>query len=181
MVVRGGATTAPAFFIFQIAGATYATVSATTKPATDTWHYYAATWDGATTTLKIYLDGSNEGTTSTTSGSAGCSEDVDVGRRGDNASFSWVNGNIQEVAIYNSVLTSTRITAHYNAGIASPSTGQQPFTVKRPELPRFRNPDYWDRFVSRGYNTGLFAEAVLWPRMVGWFAPFSVVPNGLGQ
>jgi hypothetical protein len=67
------------------------------------------------TTQKIYVDGSLETTTSN-SYSAGTSfSSATLGRRA-NAAQRFFNGNIDEVAIWNSELSATDVTAIYNGG-----------------------------------------------------------------
>ena len=98
----------------------------------DTWYHLAATWNLSTTTLKFYLNGVLGDTQTTTSGTAGCGEDIDIARLNFNGSSSTqLNGNVQYAAIYKSTLSGAQVLAHYNAGISLPATGQFPFTVKR--------------------------------------------------
>ncbi len=86
------------------------------------WHHVVGTWDG--TTLICYVDGAVGGTTATpgamtTPGSAtAMTIAVDV-----TAAGSWFPGRIDEVAYYGACLSSTRITAHYNAGNAGTGMG----------------------------------------------------------
>ena len=90
-------------------GTTFATVQ--TSAVTDTnWHYVVATDDGAT--VKIYLDGVLKESTSTTLQLTANTKPLNFGRANSNAYF--FNGWLDEVAIYPSVLSATRIQAHYN-------------------------------------------------------------------
>ena len=172
---------------------TYREADSSTLFSVDVWRHTVVTWDGSASsgTLKLYLNGSLEATATSGAGTCcGCAEWITFASIVNNGADK-LTGNLQYMAVYGSsgstrgsadTLTGTQALAHYNAGIAAPATGGlNAYSVKRPELPTFRDPVFWDRFVSKGYNTGLFAQTVAWPRMVGWFAPFSVVPNGHGQ
>lgn len=92
---------------------------------------------------------------------------ITIGRRDDNAQY--LNGVEDEVSMYITSgslagqLTPTQVLTHYNAGNTAPATFW-PYTVKRPELPQFRNDGYWARFVNYGYNTGLFSPKILRPQ-----------------
>lgn len=83
------------------------------------WHQLVATYDGAT--LKLYVDAGTPLTKATTAGN------LTYGMATIGASFvsgSYVNffgGRIDEVAIYNTALSATRITAHYNAATSTTS------------------------------------------------------------
>jgi hypothetical protein len=66
----------------------------------------AGTYDGAN--LRVYVNGVLAGTTASSRSVPGNSEPVLIG---------WTySGNIDEVAIYSSVLSAQKITEHYNAG-----------------------------------------------------------------
>ena len=84
------------------------------------WHLIVVTYDG--TTLAVYLDGQNLGTTSfsgalaTTFNANGLILGHDVWGGVGSDQF---NGSLDEVAIYATVLTSTQITAHYAASGAA--------------------------------------------------------------
>jgi hypothetical protein len=97
--------------------------SAPSALSLNTWHYMAGTFDGNMVTL--YVDGAyvfqqpEAGNISTTS------EVAYIGNGSDGG--SWLNGTVDEVAIYNKVLTADTIKNHYNAGIAH--LANTPFTV----------------------------------------------------
>ena len=92
-------------------GTTY--VSVQTSAVTDTnWHYVVATDDGAT--VKIYLDGVLKESTSTTLHLTANTNPLNFGRASSNQYF--FNGWLDEVAIYPTALSATRIQAHYNQG-----------------------------------------------------------------
>jgi RHS repeat-associated protein len=84
------------------------------------WHHIVVTYDG--TTLSVYLDGQNIGTTTfsgalaTTFNANGLILGHDVWGGVGSDQF---NGSLDEVAIYSSVLTPAQITAHYTASGAT--------------------------------------------------------------
>jgi len=79
----------------------------------DTWHNYTMTIDYLNE-LHLYVDGVRVGTDSTFSGVMGNgTQAVQIGRRGDGNNFE---GKIDEVRIYNRVLTAQEINALYQMG-----------------------------------------------------------------
>ena len=93
-------------------GTTFVTV--TTPAVTDTnWHHVVATDDGAT--AKIYLDGVLRQSASTTLRLTASTNPLNFGRANNNAYF--FNGWLDEVAVYPTALSATRIKAHYNKAI----------------------------------------------------------------
>ncbi len=80
------------------------------------WHHLALTWDSSANELKGYLDGVARGGTGTAAGSwSGSLAHVDIGKLATADSSYWV-GNIDEVGIWDSVLTAAEITEIYNSG-----------------------------------------------------------------
>ncbi|MFC1788220.1 LamG-like jellyroll fold domain-containing protein, partial [Patescibacteria group bacterium] len=89
-----------------------------------TWHYLVVTWSG--TELEIYLDGNSK----TVSGSSGVNPgvygehtDADTVMLGakhtNNALSSFLNGSMDDSAVFNRVLTPSEITGMYTNGLAS--------------------------------------------------------------
>jgi len=105
------------------------------KDSTDTtWHggvfdtalnageayHLVGTFDG--TTLRAYVNGTQEATTYSFTGAVNDGATVlRFGRHG-NLSGSYWDGRIDEVAIYDSALSSTRVQAHYDAGASTAVT-----------------------------------------------------------
>ena len=82
------------------------------------WHHLAFTTDALTTTdgIKVYFDGNlltNKGTLSN-SGIRSITTALYIGQIPNTARF---NGNIDEVAIFNSELSASDVTAIYNSGV----------------------------------------------------------------
>ena len=88
-------------------------LSTTTISDTD-WHHYALTFDG--TTGRMYVDGSLDSTQTTTNSvsTANSSYSLKLGSEGSGVSF--FNGNVDELAIFNRVLTADEVSYLYNSG-----------------------------------------------------------------
>lgn len=98
-----------------------------TTAVTDTnWHHLVITRVAATQPI-MYLDGSSVAGTYTARTFADSTSQFDIGRSG---TANYFNGNLQDISIYKSVLSSTRVTAHYNAGINS-DNGTTAVTTKK--------------------------------------------------
>ena len=85
--------------------------------ALNVWHHIACTWDG--TTLRLYADNSQVGTSSPASGPVAGINGLYIGRRHDVAGSPFFPGRNAEVAIYSAALAAGRITAHHNAMISA--------------------------------------------------------------
>ena len=78
------------------------------------WHHIVGTWGSSS--LKLYVDGSSAGTAVSTTGSLQYSTPkLQIGRF-DSTAGSYLAGVADEVGIYSTALSSTQVTAHYNAG-----------------------------------------------------------------
>lgn len=98
-----------------------ATVSASSAAGAivaNVWTHVAVTVSG--TTMQVYINGVASGSTGNiaavtyTNGTA----PLTIGRRGD--AVQYFTGSVDEVAIYNTALSSTRLLAHYTAGVTEP-------------------------------------------------------------
>lgn len=89
--------------------------STVTITDTTTWHHVVATKTGAT--VKLYIDGSDVTGSVTNSTMVDTATALQIGRKAD--PISWFDGYLDEVAIYNTVLSASRVQAHYNAGITA--------------------------------------------------------------
>ena len=96
---------------FNIGGSTYS-VTGTSDVANGAWHHIAATYDG--TTVKLYVDGSMQASTSVT-GKLNwlVNSGVIVGRTVGTSSSTWnrFTGDVDEVAIYDRALTLSEVQA----------------------------------------------------------------------
>lgn len=83
------------------------------------WHHVVATKSG--TTFTLYVDGSQVATGTCASANSGQLAALNINRRPDGSLFA--NSSYDEFAIYSGTLSSTRITAHYNAGTSTTKSG----------------------------------------------------------
>jgi hypothetical protein len=110
-LVTGGAPLFRAVNPSNVAGnVTCAGVTA----AINTWYFLAGTYDG--TTVRMYVDGT--ACSNTTSLSGGIADTTGLLRIGQqkNGNNRWFDGDIDDVRIYNRVLTPTEIQTVYNGG-----------------------------------------------------------------
>lgn len=87
------------------------------------WHHVVVTWDGTTSANHaiIYVDGVSDQTGTAVAGTVGTpAQSLRIGSFADAGGtffgYNGTAGNIGEVALYTSVLSATRIAAHYAAG-----------------------------------------------------------------
>jgi hypothetical protein len=78
------------------------------------WHQLAVTYDGSTT-VKIYLDGTQVGTDQATSAPLNTTLDSGGFQAGSDGS-AFLDGKIDEVAVYASALSASKIADHYTVG-----------------------------------------------------------------
>ena len=89
---------------------------ATYAPAIDTnWHHIAATYDEAT--AKVYIDGVLRASTNSNLQLKANTQPLLIGRTTDNNRI--FGGILDEVAVYTTALSATRIQAHYQKGTAA--------------------------------------------------------------
>ena len=105
------------------------------------WHQVVATWNTTGTVNKIYIDGALGSTVTTTSGTAGIGTSL-MYTGGNLNGVNIVNplhATLDEIAFYTSELNSTRILAHYNAGIATATCPRLdwPYSVQAPSERRY--------------------------------------------
>ena len=118
--------------------------STNTNLKDDAWHHLVGVYDGSTTSAAIYIDGvaSNDYAArtmpSTTNSAAGGS--AHIGSR-NNGSTQFLNGLMDEMAIFNAALSAADITAIYNSGVPT------------------------DLSVASSYDTNRTANLVHWWRM----------------
>jgi hypothetical protein len=85
------------------------TVATSTTAVTDTtgWHHVVATKSGSA--VKLYIDGADVTGTVTNTTVANSTSALTIGSRG---SATWLNGTLDEVAVYNVVLSKDQVTNH---------------------------------------------------------------------
>jgi hypothetical protein len=95
-----------------------ANVATSTTLATDNtvWHHVVMTYDQSN--IKVYVDGDLEDSYAYSTAITTNSVQVTIGSRGEySGAEAWFDGVIDEVAIYDTALSPTDITRHYNAGV----------------------------------------------------------------
>ncbi|HWL66546.1 MAG TPA: LamG-like jellyroll fold domain-containing protein [Actinomycetota bacterium] len=104
-------------FEFRDPSEGYHSVTSASSLSADTWHHVAGTFDGDT--LRIYINGELDHSSTWTGSIAQRSSDLAIGTRSDSSpGESWVGG-IDEVAIYASALAGGRVDAHHDASAAN--------------------------------------------------------------
>ena len=107
----GVATTGKAFWSVKGTGA-MVTVNGTTAMVANQWYHIVGTYDG--TTMNLYVNGLNNGTSAASTGNIDYTASVTpcIGRLVGGGS-SFVNGQIDELRIYNTALTVSQVGALY--------------------------------------------------------------------
>jgi RHS repeat-associated protein len=103
----------------QLTGGTYTAVS-TSSVNDGQWHHLVGTF--ASSSLKIYVDGSLQATTTTSGSLQYSTQKLQIGRF-DATGGTYLNGTLDEVAVYSTALSSTRVTAHHDAGSVLTGSG----------------------------------------------------------
>ena len=100
----------------QVRAGLWAAGSDVTVTVTDDalWHHYVVTYNVATNALLIYRDGTNIASGTPGSDYVGGSSFLQVGTATDTG-FGYFDGSLDEFALYLSVLSPTRVLAHYSA------------------------------------------------------------------
>jgi hypothetical protein len=98
------------FYVLDSAGAAQLVGTATLADIT-VWHHYAATWDG--TTGHLYIDGADVASGTPTAARTATTLTIDLGRDFGNR---YLNGSIDEAAIYPTTLSAAQVARHYWAG-----------------------------------------------------------------
>ncbi len=95
---------------------TYGNIATANVATTDTtsWHYVVATKNGSS--VHLYLDGTD--VTGTVANQTLTNNTLPLAI-GQSSSTSYLKGSVDEVALYNTALTPTQITQHYEAGLAA--------------------------------------------------------------
>ena len=100
------------------------TATGITAPTTGVWQHLALTYDNATAALKTYINGTQNGTTTSVpvgqqSPLASSTGIIHIGTRWDataqDTSINYINGRIAIVRAYSNALTSTQVLQNYNA------------------------------------------------------------------
>lgn len=126
--VTGGIMT----FIRDSTAATLLKLGSTSAYNDGAWHHVVVTVSrsdtaaGANGTARLYVDGAQSSSAQLPSSAAITFDKTSIGFLGRATDNSWWNGSIDEVAFYAAALSSSRVSAHYNAGLAIASAGGAP-------------------------------------------------------
>src|SRR5262249_39240517 len=98
--------------LYQGNGSTYSSVAGPAGAITqNVWHHLVVTRDGATNTVRFYVDGAARGSgTSAISATAGTNL-LTIGR--SSAGGNFVSGYMQDAAVYGTVLTPAQVLEHW--------------------------------------------------------------------
>ena len=115
------------------------------------WHYLAATWDG--TTARLYVDGSQVGTSTTVTGNTTATA-MTIGRDQGASSHFW-NGKLAAVGIYPNTLSAAAIANHNTWGTAAKENGAYTYNFGSPTkrgwfpypLPPQRGSNRWNSAI----------------------------------
>jgi hypothetical protein len=106
------------FLPLMSSGAYVVCTSISTTLHDGNWHHAVGTYDGSS--AKLYIDGVLQSTQALTGSTpAGGGQPLLIGTGSNNAIGNYLpyTGSIDEVALYGSALSSTRVTAHFNAAL----------------------------------------------------------------
>jgi hypothetical protein len=95
----------------------------------NTWHNIAFTYQDSTRTLKVYNDGVLKSTTIGSASTNSASTNLTIGSY--QGTSNHLVGTMDEVAIWNSELSSTDITSIYNSGVANDISSLSPLSWYR--------------------------------------------------
>jgi len=131
----------------------------------DNWYHIAVTYDEGLNEGKIYVNAVLKATTAGSSSTNSASTDLKIGSH--TADTAFFTGNIDEVAIFDSVLSAGDVTAMYNLGQPTDLTGQSGLVswwrmgeeaILDPAAPEWTIPD------QVGSNDGISANMDIYDR-----------------
>lgn len=118
-------------FFVNTSGADFRDRQSTTLVSPDVWYHVAGTWDG--TTARIYVNGTEEIGATNGSGNGDIDYttplDFEIGNHGGASPFGAIDGVVDEVELFDQVLTAANVTQIYNsnaAGKCRPSPSPSP-------------------------------------------------------
>jgi hypothetical protein len=100
-------------------GAPDVTIQSTTTVNNGTWYHVAATWDGTTGSMKLYINGVLEASGSGSTGTRSAPPNIRVGSI--QTGIQYFSGTVDELRIWNSVRTQSEIQNNMNSEISTSS------------------------------------------------------------
>jgi RHS repeat-associated protein len=90
-------------------------ITGATTVQANTWYHVVGTYDAASTTAVLYVNGQVDASYGSAIQARGTPYPLRIGGRGDDSTFTW-QGNIDEVAVYPFALSASQVQSHYGAG-----------------------------------------------------------------
>ncbi len=155
----------------------------------NTWSHVAVTWNAASSTSKIYINGVEALTTAGGSSSTGTSGTMTIGSRTDGVQA--FNGVIDELRIWNTVRTATQISSLQNSELSLPQTNLQTYYRFNQGIANGSNPTVTTLTDELTTNNGTLLNFDLNGTTSNWIgdsvmateefadnsSPFSIAPN----
>ena len=88
-----------------------------------TWANVALTYVASSKTLKIFLNGTEVGSTTGTAAGVTSPDGMGIGRVATGGSYSYFDGKIDEVSVFNTALSSSEVSSIYGIGVPSTISG----------------------------------------------------------
>ena len=151
----------PKFVIFNSSVAY--TISGTTDLNDNQWHHVVAVFTPSTS-LKMYIDGTLEGTNTTSIPSSIDNEpaNFEIGRFGF-GNYN-LNGKVNDTSLFNSELTQANVTEIYNGGISNNISNLNPLGYWRSEFATWDGSNWTMIDQGSGANNGLTSSMPLTSR-----------------
>jgi uncharacterized repeat protein (TIGR01451 family) len=97
---------------YTLANGTSTRAQGNTLLAANHWYHVAAVYNG--TSLRVYVNGVEDGAAATTVSPTNGATSLKLGARGDDTAFR-LDGTLDEAAVYNTALSQARLQAHFRA------------------------------------------------------------------
>ncbi|MGW5659347.1 LamG-like jellyroll fold domain-containing protein [Streptomyces sp. NPDC003758] len=111
--------------------ATIRTYSGTSAVTTGTWTHLTGVYDQATASLKLYVNGSQSGTTTAFTSPWEATGPLQIGRRLYNGTYAEnANGSIADVQVYGEALTASQVSSMYNGTLPAADSSIRSTTWK---------------------------------------------------
>ena len=102
--------------LYQAGGSDYLVCSGVTTVNDNKWHLVTATYNYTTHQAYVYVDGNQDGSTSSTSGTYDSSDSASCWIGGRATSSNYWNGNLDDLAIFGRALSNAEVLSIYVAG-----------------------------------------------------------------
>jgi len=162
---QGGPSSSSSYFGVGIGPCCQGATTPLMTLETARWYHVAGTYDG--NTLKIYLDGILQGSNTVGAIQVGNSSPLYFSYNDVGGYPYYLDGSLDEVAIYSRALTAPEIQRHYQDGLNSPVGG----IAESPQFEANAASSGRDSWPSNAFTlAGLAAGAVLLLVAAGWYS-----------